>query len=559
MRVLEKKRPSYKAAPGQPAPPLHESHQFPAPIRGWVTNESKALSQPGGALIFENGFPTQTGAEVRDGSRRKAIIGGTAVESFLSYVSGSQKTLFAASDGKIFDVTNPARPDVAPAPAVSGQTSNNYSFVQFATVGGEFMVAVNGTDLHYVFDGTAWAQNTPAITGVASSALSQLWVYRNRIFFVEKNTRSAWYLPVDSIGGAAVEFPLNGVFQKGGSLLFGATWSLDAGDGLDDKCVFVSTTGEVVVFQGIDPSSAATWSEVGRYDMPAPKGQKAIMRAGGNLLIGTINGLIPISEGVTKDPGALSLAAISRPIEPDWKRDAVKYASRPWEIAKWDEKNRAIVIMPSQVVETTAASEWGSAIWGNSIWGGGAVSVLEPSAQAYVLNLETGRWAKYTGWDAQCIIVHGGACYFGTSDGRIMEAEVGGDDDGKTYYFRYGGLFEAVIPNVEKQVLLARPKFTSTRDFKYTVDVAVNDIMTFPALPTVLDVGGESGVWDDAVWDEDVWDAGTTEYLKDFWSSIGKAGYSIAPTIQIAVNSPVSSRIELTAVDITYGTGAIVA
>ncbi|TIR78102.1 MAG: hypothetical protein E5X19_32465, partial [Mesorhizobium sp.] len=75
--------------------------------------------------------------------------------------------------------------------------------------------------------------------------LSFVWTYRSREFFIEKNTLTAWFLPVDAISGAASDFSLAGVFQKGGSLLCGGTWSLDAGDGVDDKCVFISTKGEV--------------------------------------------------------------------------------------------------------------------------------------------------------------------------------------------------------------------------------------------------------------------------------------------------------------------------
>lgn len=47
--------------------------------------------------------------------------------------------------------------------------------------------------------------------------LNYVWVYKNRLFFVEKDSLNAWYLPVDSIGGAAEKFPLGGVFTRGGS------------------------------------------------------------------------------------------------------------------------------------------------------------------------------------------------------------------------------------------------------------------------------------------------------------------------------------------------------
>ena len=51
---------------------------------------------------------------------------------------------------------------------------------------------------------------------------------------------------------------LSGASTKGGKLLFGATWSIDAGDGTDDKCVFVTDNGEVLVFTGSDPGTPPT-------------------------------------------------------------------------------------------------------------------------------------------------------------------------------------------------------------------------------------------------------------------------------------------------------------
>ena len=58
-----------------------------------------------------------------------------------------------------------------------------------------------------------------------------------------------------SIRSAAIVnmIPLSGAATKGGKLLFCAVWSLDAGDGTDDKMVFMTDLGEILVFTGSDP------------------------------------------------------------------------------------------------------------------------------------------------------------------------------------------------------------------------------------------------------------------------------------------------------------------
>jgi hypothetical protein len=605
-----------------------------------VANESLALSQPGGASILENWFPTQTGIRVRGGSRRTATVSTKLVESLLNYASGSVKKAFAATDGKIVEWAGGGAapgPVVIPDPSVTGQTSNYYSYVQFATVGGDFMVAVNGTDSALVFNGTAWevldeatrkiafdaqtanytigltitgatsaatavivavvdngvtgtlrvktvvgtfvdneiitdsatgsaraniptgAVTIPAVTGVLTSKLSQVWIYKNRLFFVEKGKKKAWYLPVDSIGGAALEVSLDGVFQKGGALSFGATWSMDAGDGLDDKCVFISTNGEAVIFEGSDPSNAATWSLVGRYDISAPLGIRGTMRAGGDLLIATVAGIVPISQAISKDPAALSLAAITRAIEPEWHKESTSRISRPWEIAKWSEFNKAVISMPANTVSVTSTSIWGSMIWGAFTWGEGATQRLSDAAQCFVINLETGAWSKYVGWDVQCTVIHDGYLYFGTSTGKIMQAEIGGTDDGQPYYCQYAGLFETMgTRGSTKHILMARPTFTYSQDFIAAVSVATDYVMSFPPAPSSIPTSALPEGWDVSKWNQSLWDTGVSDKVRARWISIGRNGYSIAPTVQITCAILPTPNAELVSIDMTYSNGGIV-
>jgi hypothetical protein len=52
-----------------------------------------------------------------------------------------------------------------------------------------------------------------ASTATDPTTLSYVWAHQRRLFFIKKDSLSAWYLPADSIGGAAVELPLGGVFK----------------------------------------------------------------------------------------------------------------------------------------------------------------------------------------------------------------------------------------------------------------------------------------------------------------------------------------------------------
>ena len=90
-------------------------------------------------------------------------------------------------------------------------------------------------------------------------------VFKNWLFFVQKDTMNAWCLH-DAIGGAVTQISLSGVFKKGGALLFGDSWPVDAA--MASTPVFSSALGEVVAF-GERSVRSAELSMVKRYDMAA--------------------------------------------------------------------------------------------------------------------------------------------------------------------------------------------------------------------------------------------------------------------------------------------------
>jgi len=610
----------YAAMRRVPARPTRRGAQkfkhksFPAPIRGWIANENLAKSKPGGALRLDNWFPTQTGIRLRGGNRKHATIGSNPVETLFTYRSGGNQKFFAADAGNIFNISSPASPTVAPTADVTGRTSGYYSTAPFTTAAGDFLYALNGTDAPLLYDntffypitnqqifgiaydaetapfaqtgtltgatsgatativkaidngstGVVWIRgitgtfqdneiifgsvagqadaNIPAgvtsvqtvtITNVTSSLLSQAWTYRNRLFFVEKSTMRFWYPAVNQLGGALTSFTLAGVFTKGGSLLFGATWSLDAGDGVDDKCVFVSTEGQAAIYEGDNPSDANAWRLVGVYDISKPLGKNAWARVGGDLIIETDEGIVPISLAIGKDEAALSLSAISRQIEPAWKAAARARKARPWEFLKWAEFNMGIVNVPRFSASDTP--------------------------MCFVVNLETGAWARYTGWDTRCLGLFNEWAYFGCNDGTIRQAEIGGNDNGAPYECVAVGLFSDLgSPGVTKFVHQGRANFIASSPFNPLFSVSVNYGIQLPVAPNSVANYSED-VWDVGLWDVMLWDAVSDPLPRSTgWVSIGKTGHTIAPQLQITCGVTPYPRVELITDHVTYETGGLV-
>lgn len=598
---------------------------FPAPVNGWIANQNLATPPEAGATVLENFFPTSTGMRVRAGSTLYATVEDDSeieVESVFAYNFGTGK-LFAATETSIYDITTPADPEVEMAASVTGQTSGEYSTVPMQTVGGSFLYLFNGTDLPRLYDGStfrtirnsatytlpydAQASNFTVgqvVTGGTSSASGTIlsdsdsgatgtltiykvtgtfqdnealtdplggsatanfagtwaarvseqyylgssgytldpadviagWLYAKRLFMIEKESLRAWYLPVASISGTALSVDLSGVFIRGGSLLFGAAWSQDSGDGTDDRCAFFTDQGEVAIFAGTDPSDADLWAQIGRYDLSTPMGKLASVQFGGDVVTCTVDGAIPLSAVVTKDPAQLSLAAVSRTIEPEWKREALRREDVPWQVVKWAAKNMAIVSLP--VINSTTP------------------------AGCLVVNLETGAWAKYTGWDVRSLCVFNDQVYFGTTTSQVFLAEAGGLDNGTAYECRLAGLFEPLGQQGQTVAAkLVRATFRAGTDFIAKVSLSSNYNTQFPTSPAGAEADTTASVWDTDTWDGTlIWDAANTDMLTitSQWKDAARNGWTHSPQIQIVSGSTVAPNVELISIDVTFEAGGVV-
>lgn len=514
---------------------VSSTHFIQAPVRGWIANEALANAKSGGARVLENIFPTKTSVRLRGGSRKYATISTGPVLRMWTYKSGVLEQFFASDEGNIFDISSVVDPNTIPTPKVSGQAAGYYSTAQFGTAGGDYQYVVNGADDALLYDGTTFkpinTTSTPAITGIASSKFSFVWSFASRLFFIEKDTMNVWYLPVDSLGGLAKVFSLAGVFQEGGSLLMGGKWSMDAGDGLDDKWVVVSTEGEVAVFQGTNPESASDWQKVGIYKITPPMGMNCQMQAGGDMLIGAEDGIVPISQAVNKDEAALSLASVTANIEPEWKKEVVSRRSLPWEILKWPTNNMMVVSLP--------------------------VPIEGVLPYCFVANLETGAWAKFTEWDTRCLCLYSSYGFFGTNDGTIHQMEVGGSDDGMPYVCTYVGLPDHLkSPGAFKIVHSARATFLSNVPFIPKISASVNYEIKLPPPPSSVP-NFQTDAWDSGIWDVAKWDSATAALAVTKWVSIGASGFVVSPQIQVTCGVTALPKTELVSFEVLFERGSV--
>jgi hypothetical protein len=495
---------------------------FPPPVAGLIRQGTLMGSGATGAEVLDNFIPTAEGCRLRGGAVLFATV-ASAVKSLLIYRSGSVERLFAATTTTISNITSVVDPLVPPATDLTGLGSGDWSQTQFATPGGQFLVIANGVATVRNYNGTAWS--VPAITGPsASSVLNFVWAHKKRLWFVENGRLSAWYLPVNSIAGAAVEFPLDGVFSLGGNLLFGGTYSQDSGSGLDDYAVFVSSSGEVAIYQGTDPASASTWALVGVYRIGKPLGKNAWFRAGGDLVIMTEDGIVPVSGAMNKDMAALQVAALTAPIEQLWQQAvAGRSAAFPFSIAAWPTKTLLVVAVPRP----------------------------DGGESAFVANTRTGAWARLTGWDIQCQTIFRDGLFYGDATGRIAQADTSGSDFGLPYAGYYVPKMQEFGQTGDKVALHARVMWRERGLNAPRLGCFQNYNIT--QYPTPANSVAETvGVWGISVWGTAVWSSLENYVFKSEWQAVSGFGFSLAPVLVVGSNRVSPPDFELVGMALRY-------
>jgi hypothetical protein len=465
---------------------------IPAPTRGIIESENLAFMQPGAAIICDNWAPTMRGVKLRGGFEHWCVLPETVpVVSAFEYASGNVQRMYAGTATNLYDVSSPA-----PTLVKSGQTSGNYCAAQLSNMGGDYMIVVNDAgNFPLRFDGTTWetldptytppVDKPPKITGPVvdppvsvqqGANLTYVWKYRGRLFFVEGGSMNAWYLDINAVGGVLQLIPLSGAATKGGKLLFGATWSVDAGDGIDDKCVFCTDLGELLIFTGSNPADSANWRQEGRYAIAAPLGINAHVPLGGDLLIATVDGIVPISAAITKDTEQLDLAAVTLNIKTMWREEVAAKRILPWTMKPWHEYGAMFVT-----------------------WPGGTPG----NRYCAIVNIATGAWARFVGYDATCFIRMRADLFFGTQDGVIMQADRTGYDDGQPYVATLVGGWGCLGQRLQMTTWhQARASFASgTREpFQPQLSACTDYVVTLPTPPLVGQDPGLADVWDQGLW-----------------------------------------------------------
>jgi len=491
----------------------------PAPVGGWNARDSLTSMGPSDAVILQNWYPATTECILRSGYTQYATGITGQVETLMAYSGAATNKLFAIAGTSVYDVSAGGAVGAA---VVTGLTNARWGYCNIATSGGNYLSMANGTDAPRNYNGSTWS--TPAITGVTATTLMDPILYAQRQFFIQKNSLKVWYLPVDSIAGAAAEVDIAPFATKGGYIVSHGTWTIDAGNGVNDHYVIMTNRGQVIVYQGTDPSSASAWSMVGVWDIGAPIGRRALYKYAGDMLVICQDGVVPMSSAL-QSSRVNPKVAITDKIQYAISESISNYAANfGWQLMYVPTINQLWLNVPVQE--------------GNN-------------QEQYVMNTITGSWCNYTGWNANCMELFNDEPYFG-GNGFVAHAYFGNSDNGSNI----NGFGLQAFNNFNsagklKRFTMSRPIFRSNGS--PAVAAAINvDFNTDAPVASLTFTPSSYAKWDAGVWDASLWGGALSVFQQ--WQGVNGVGYYGAPVVQTAANG---IEVRWVSTDIVIEPGAI--
>jgi len=488
---------------------------IPASIKGWDALSSVADMPPDHAVVLNNFIPRPGYLEPRRGSASYASGIGTSttpVNSVMAYSNPdtTKNKLFACGGSLIYDITAGATAS-STGVSVSTDKLQHLNFTNASDT--SYLLVANGLDTPKIYDGTSWS--TTSITGVTQANIIQFQGWKGRLWMCFDGSTDVAYMSIGAISGTATTLQLGSLMTKGGYINAIGTWTIDMKQTVDEYIAFITSEGQIIVYEGTDPTTPNTFALIGIYNLGAPIGRRCFLRISGNLWVVTTDGVIPLTEmlSMANDQTVAPRVALTKNIMNAINNSVQLYQNNfGWQFISYPRGTLAVLNIPQTLAQTSVQ---------------------------YVMNTITGAWCQFLGLDAQCWELYNDYLYFGSIDGRVYKWDVGsGDYVGDENLpitatvqtaFNYFGTrgyikrFTAIRPiiNTDSSV---------TPGVGLNIDYGTNGQISIPS--TINSPGAQ---WDVAIWDQAIWPISSA--LVANWTTVDGIGQCASIITQVSTSS----------------------
>lgn len=474
---------------------------IPAPVGGLNCRDAHNIMPQEDAIVMDNYIPSDTKVSLRKGY----INYYKNNHRFLTlavYKKDNQQKFIGISSGHAYNLSSSANVSIY----------NNVSFnsdrcqtVQYK----DYLYFFNGVDIPKVYhlddnnqeSFTDWGFSN---TNLNSAKIISGCVSKQFVWSVERNTLHAWYsAQAGNISGNLNCFDLSSVARFGGHLMAICNWTVDGGQGIDDLTVFITSEGEVLVYDGINPNSADNWSLKGSYKISKPIGYRCVLQYQGDIVIITEDGYLPLSKVLPLNEAGTSTYAFS-------------------------DKIRGLVLERSAIGKNKDG--WQAIIYTK----GGYALFNVPLSQGYeqhVVNLNTGAWCRFTGIKSYCWCIFEDRIYFG-SDYGVCQFDKSYSDAGISIRGEVRQAYNNLGIDNLKKIHLINPRTASTGHYSLTIYTDTDYVQSNQNTKETLGFGGVTK-WNKVKWSNSTqtkqtkWQTSRLQ-IRSGWIANSAVGYKIS-------------------------------
>ena len=540
--------------PRQRSPQTSQAMAVPAPARGIIAVDSLYGTGNVGldsAILLWNMVPGEYGCRLRRGSfelaygLRSALGDPGEVRTVVLYDSieegSASDKLFAFTDRGIYDITlggDFSAIDPVLTWPVQGGDAGWAKTINYTNVGGDhYLLITDEENGYYIYDGLTFAQGTFTGSPAPDAAvLVDVTEWNGRIWFVERYSARAWYLNPLELTGNITELDVGNRFLKGGHLVQNTTWTLDDGAGMNDRLVQISSAGDILVWQGINPEDPSSLDLIGRWSIgEVPAGRRVMSDWGGDVTVLNNTGVTRLSFLMSDTVGSLKDSAwLTNNVDRYFRRymrDLIN--EHGWGMELFPAEGLAVISVPDSPLVTSQPVQ-------------------------FALEINSGTWCMFRDLDMACMDDNVKGFMFGSRDGRVMSMQGYADDAGSTekeakpinfsLLSHYSDLGMAAQ---WKRGQFIRPHWLATTDpifdIKVVYDFKIDELLVSPIAETL----SETGEWDLSLWDAAIWGGGA----QDFQETLGAVGHG--RHVGVALRGSASSGLSYLGADLIMDAGGL--
>jgi hypothetical protein len=280
---------------------------------------------------------------------------------------------------------------------------------------------------------------------------------------------------------------------------------------------FITSEGEVLLFQGNDPAYAGSWALAGHFRVGRPIGRRCITQVGSDVVLISADGAIPFSKAI-QSQRSQPQDTITNKIQNLVNNDVASYAGNlGWQVVLYPIGNKILINVPATL-----------------------------GTYQYVMNTLHGAWCRFTGWAANCWETSGDSLYFGGAN-AVYLADSGTSDSGASISATAIQAPNYFGTHTNKQFTMARPILSASYRINISFQINADFDITAPTSSSSLSFPPLT-YWGSA-WGSP-WSLPTVVYRD--WQSVGAVGFAGSPAMAFQTQN---SLVTWQATDVAFLNG----